>query len=387
MSAILDDLLPVRHVVRRRPLPSDLWFDADCRAAKRVTRRLERAYLAAFRRAAAAASDPATHAASDAARAAWQNQHHAYRRIRHHRCVSFWTDQFIAAVGPRDRWSVVACLLGRGHRACDAVCADELASYFDDKVRQIRSSTSRSSPPSYHQAPPGVPFSDFEPVTTVDVVFAITRLPDKSSAGDPLPVSVFKDVANLLTTFLTYLFNRSLVVGCFPVSFKDSFLTPIIKKAGLDDADPSSYRPISNLSYISKLLERLVAQQLTKFVDRHQLLLPTPSGFRRGYSTETAITFVLSEQLDAVDRGDTVILTLLDLSAAFDTVDHEILLERLRMSFGFDGRALSWFRSYLMGRSQHVRCGGKRSVASAVVCGVPQGLVLGRFSSSSTLLT
>jgi hypothetical protein len=81
--------------------------------------------------------------------------------------------------------------------------------------------------------------------------------------------------------------------------------------------------------------------------------------------------------LDAIDRGDTAILTLLDLSTAFDTVDHEILLERLRVSFGFDGRALSWFRSYLLGRSQHIRCGDKRSVASAVVCGVPQGSVLG----------
>lgn len=377
MSAILDDLLPVRRVVRRRPLPSDPWFDADCRAAKRVTRRLERAYLAASRRAAAAASEPAARAASDAARAAWQNQRHAYRRIRHSRCVSFWTDKFTAAVSPRDRWSVVDRLLGRGHRACDAVCADELASYFDDKVRRIRSSTSSSSPPSYHPAPPGASFLDFEPLTTFDVAAAITRLPDKSSAADPLPVSAFKGVADLLTPFLTYLFNRSLVDGSFPTSFKDSFLTPIVKKAGLDEADPSSYRPISNLSYISKLLERLVAQQLTRFVARHQLLPSTQSGFRRGHSTETAITFVLSELLNAVDRGDTAILTLLDLSSAFDTVDHEILLERLRVSFGFDGRALSWFRSYLSDRSQHVRCGGRRSVASAVVCGVPQGSVLG----------
>ena len=377
ISGILDDLLPARRVVRRRPLPSDPWFDADCRAAKRVTRRLERAYLAASRRAAAAVSDAAASAASDAAREAWQTQRRAYRRIRHHRCVSFWTDKLTAAAGPRERWSVINRLLGRGHRPCDVVGADELACYFTDKVGRIRSSTSSSPPPSFRPAPPGISFSDFEPLTTADVLTAISRLPDKSSAVDLLPVSVFRGVADLLAPFLTHLFNRSLIVGYFPVRFKDSFVTPIVKKAGLDEADPSSYRPISNLSYVSKLFERLVARRLVEFVDRHQLLPSTQSGFRRGHSTETVIVSVLSELLDAVDRGDTAILTLLDLSAAFDTVDHEVLLERLRVSFGFDGRALSWFRSYLQGRSQHVRCGGKRSAASDVVCGVPQGSVLG----------
>jgi len=77
---------------------------------------------------------------------------------------------------------------------------------------------------------------------------AIARLPDKSSAADPFPVSVLKGVSALLTPFLMYLFNRSLSTGCVPASFKDSFVTPILKKSGLDEASPSSYRPISNLS-------------------------------------------------------------------------------------------------------------------------------------------
>ena len=86
---------------------------------------------------------------------------------------------------------------------------------------------------------------------------------------------------------------------------------------------------------------------------------------------------VLSDLLDAVDRGDTASLVLLDLTAAFDTVDHEILLKRLRVTFGVDSIALSWFSSYLAGRKQHVRCGGKRSSITDVICGVPQGSVLG----------
>jgi len=107
-------------------------------------------------------------------------------------------------------------------------------------------------------------------------------------------------------------------------------------------------------------------------------MVPTTQyGFRRGYSTETATIHVLSYLLDAVDRGDTAALVLLDLSAAFDTVDHEILLERLCVTFGVTSSALAWFRSYLAGCSQHVRCGGKCSTSSDVICGAPQGSILG----------
>ena len=152
---------------------------------------------------------------------------------------------------------------------------------------------------------------------------------------------------------------------------------PVLKKSGLDEASPSSYRPISNLSVISKLLERLVARQFVAYLNATRLLPTTQSGFRRGHSTETAIIRVLSD-LDAVDRDDTAILVLLDLSAAFDTVDNGILLERLRVTFGVDDTALAWFRSYLLcGRKQHVCCGSKCSDLVDVICSVPQGSVLG----------
>ena len=140
-----------------------------------------------------------------------------------------------------------------------------------------------------------------------------------------------------------------------------------VKVRWLDSRSPSSYRPISNLSVISKLLERLVARQFVTYLNTACLLPTTQSGFRRRHSTETAIIRVLSDLLDAVDRDDTAVLVLLDLSAAFDTVDHGILLQRLRITFGVDDTALEWFRSYLHGRKQHVRCGGKRLLTSYVV--------------------
>ena len=100
-------------------------------------------------------------------------------------------------------------------------------------------------------------------------------------------------------------------------------------------------------------------------------------GFRAGHSTETAVLRVLSDLLQAADSGESGVLALLDLSAAFDTVDYAILLERLETSLGLSGSVLNWFRSYLLDRTQYVRCGSSRSVATRLECGVPEGSVLG----------
>ena len=138
-----------------------------------------------------------------------------------------------------------------------------------------------------------------------------------------------------------------------------------------------SYRPISNLSALSKLLERLVARQLLDYLTAAHLLPELQSAYRAYHSTETAVLKVLADILQAVDSGDLAVLTLLDLSAAFDTVDHAILLQRLQVSYGLQGNVLTWFTSYLGGRFQHVRRGLSHSSPTAVLFGVPQGSVLG----------
>jgi len=125
------------------------------------------------------------------------------------------------------------------------------------------------------------------------------------------------------------------------------------------------------------LLERLVARQLMEHLSLADLLPPLQSGFRQGHSTETAVLRVLSDILQAVDRGDVAALVLLDLSAAFDTVDHSILLERLQQTFGNSDTALCWFQSYLLSKTQYVRRGPNKSSVTYLICGVPQGSVLG----------
>ena len=152
---------------------------------------------------------------------------------------------------------------------------------------------------------------------------------------------------------------------------------PVLKKHGLDVDALSSYRPISNLSFLSKVIEKLVAKQLLAYLNGHDLLPKFQSGFRAGHSTETALTRLLSDIYAAIDSGWVTILALLDVSAAFDSVDHDILLQRLSISFGIRDRALDWIKSFVCGRTQSVVIGGKRSLWGQIHFGVPQGSVLG----------
>jgi len=154
-------------------------------------------------------------------------------------------------------------------------------------------------------------------------------------------------------------------------------ITPLLKKPDLDLADVKLYRPISNLSVLYKLLERLVARQLLDYLNAHHLLPGCQSAYRSYHSMETAILKVMSDILLALDSGDLAMLTLLDLSAAFDTVDHYIFLKSLNISYGVSRSVFGWLTSYLSNRTQFVQLNGSCSKSSVVACGVPQGSVLG----------
>jgi len=209
------------------------------------------------------------------------------------------------------------------------------------------------------------------------VVAAVRQLPDKQSATDLMPTRLLKQHVDVFAPFLTALFNRSLSLGVVPTVFKAAYITPRLKKPDLDPSDVKSFRPISNLTVLSKVLEHLVARQLLDHVRVHKLLPSLQSAYRAQHSTETAVLKVLSDILTAADRSDLSMLTLLDLSAAFDTVDHPILLRRLMTSHGVNGVVHMWISSYLANRTQYVCCPGSRSTPLPVLCGVPQGSVLG----------
>jgi hypothetical protein len=277
---------------------------------------------------------------------------------------------------PRQLWSSIDSLLGRGSvPASESIGATDFHQFFDGKVAAVRSSTADAPSPTFTVT--DFVFNKFQPIKVDEVITAIRQLPDKQCFYDPIPTSLLKVVAADVAPFFVQLFNRSLQTGIVPESFKAACVTPLIKKSDLDAADVKSYRPISNLSVSSKLLERLVAKQLIDYLKQNNMLPSLQSAYRSGHSTETAVLKVLSDILLAVDSGDLSALALLDLSAAFDTVDHHILLKRLQISFGLSGSVLAWFRSYLSDRTQHVRYCGHQSAISFVLSGIPQGSVLG----------
>ena len=268
--------------------------------------------------------------------------------------------------------------MGRGRiQMSFSIGPNELHSYFDSKVAAVQVATADAQPPLFTPAPPGCNFEQFRSVGIGDVITAIRALPDKQCLSDPLTTRLLKDNADVLSPFIVELFNRSLSTGSVPSTFKDAYITPLLKKASMDPADVRSYRPISNLSVTSKLLERLVAKQLIEYLTSSGLLPALQSAYRAHHSTETAVLKVLADILKAIDTGNLAVLALLDLSAAFDTVDHATLLQRLKTSYGISGTVLNWLSSYLTNRSQFVRCGASKSTRRLVTCGVPQGSVLG----------
>ena len=259
--------------------------------------------------------------------------------------------------------------------------ASRFAQAFNTKVETIRLTLGDQSMSCYssdYQPCSSVPLLHTFPTTSVsDTCQLIIKSPSTTCALDPVPTWLLKHIAEDLAPFLTHLINSSITSGVVPRSMKHAIVTPLLKKANLDPDNMTNYRPISNLSFASKLLERHVARCLLDHATTNDLLDRNQSAYRPHHSTETALVLVQNDILKALDQRHGVILILLDMSAAFDTVDHDVLVTRLEQRFGVTGCAIAWIKSYLSDRSQSVKIHGSVSDDTPLVFGVPQGSALG----------
>ena len=184
-------------------------------------------------------------------------------------------------------------------------------------------------------------FSTFSTVTEDQVTKVITNSPSKSCSLDPWPTFLVLDYLDILITPITAIINASLEQGKCPNFFKQVHVTPILKKPSLDKEVFKNYRPVSNLNFISKILERVVSVQLQTHLDEAGLMTAFQSPYRKHHFTESALLNIQNDILLNMAKGSVTALTLLDLSTAFDTIDHTILLDRLNVYYGLSELTLS----------------------------------------------
>ena len=189
-----------------------------------------------------------------------------------------------------------------------------------------------------------------------------------------IPVKLLKIIKTLVSYPFSYLFKLSFSLGVLPDMIKIARVIPVYK-AG-NRTIMSNYRPISLLSVFNKLLEKIMYKRLIKFLEKHNILNENQFGFRSNRSTIQAILLIADKIQRAIEDKNNCCGIFLDLSKAFDTVDHTILIKKLEY-YGVRGTAGDWFRSYLSNRKQFVTTGNSSSEERTVMCGVPQGSVLG----------
>ena len=289
-------------------------------------------------------------------------------------------------------WGKINELLSRNRKSSELpsyFCVDgstitsnqEIANCFNKFFSSIGPSLAQSI-----QGPPDKSFEDylkqkilfsfsFDTINPDIVLKCINDLKSKSSFGhDKISSITLKHIGTEIAPTLSLIINQSLLTGIFPDSLKIAKIVPVFKKE--DPHITDNYRPISLLPIISKIFEKIVFKQVYEYFTINKLLYKNQYGFRKKHSTELAGLELNDIIINNLDNEKIPIAIFLDLSKAFDTIDHQILLKKLH-HYGITGIPLKWFESYLTNRKQYVQYKDATSDYSMLKTGVPQGSILG----------
>ena len=373
---VLRQLLDSHAPIRTRSVtlrPHTPWFNDNIRSLKRQRRQAERRYVAS----------------------GLEVHHEMYRercRIYTDALNSAKRDYYKAKISGSDQNQLFRLIDGLfkvksvpplpSHK-CPKTLAEDFSNFFHNKIRLLKEQIS-SSPlatmdllvnPS--QSSCTSVLSEFSEVSVSYICDIVQKSKSKSCVLDPLRTDFLKQTIDVLASPITTIVNASLTSGVFPALLKKGIVRPSIKKQALDREEKSNYRPITNVAFLSKILERVAATQTLSYLVTNGLLAKFQSAYRCFYSTETALLRVFNDILLAIDRRQEVVLVLLDLSSAFDTIDHTALLRRLEVRYGINQTVLKWYKSYLSNRTQQVMIGDALSLEKDLSYGAPQGSVLG----------
>lgn len=375
IECLLDKHAPL--VTRKFNLARSPWWDLSCQQAKCEMRRAQRKL-----------SKDTT---NDEARVLY-NDKCVDKAIIVDRARNLYYDKKLSLLkgDSKGTYKVINHLLDKEFGAnklpngnCDEEVAEKLKSFFDDKVKTIykkiedesvNNPTSRTDTVHNKTIPRLTAFREISEKELEDI---IQQLPNKSCTLDAIPLWLFKECLPELMPIVHFIINESLRTGTFPSALKTAAVRPSLKKSTLDADELKNYRPISNLTYLSKLLEKVVHLQLVEYLDNENMFSTFQSGYRRFHSCETAITKIHNDLLIMMDKKTNVVLLLLDLSAAFDTINHDLLINKLVKMYGISDVALSWLKSYLSDRTFKVVVNGVSSNYCELSIGVPQGSILG----------
>ena len=234
---------------------------------------------------------------------------------------------------------------------------------IDEHIRQM-----------YDRNPPCIHKFNFEPVSERQVIKMVKSLKSNSVGVDNLNAFTLKFFIDRIGLVLTYIINLSFEYGIFPDRWKYALIKPIPKvNYPLAETD---YRPISLLCTLSKIIEKLAATQINSYLEKHNLLDPNQSAYKKFFGCNTALLKISDDIMDAIDDSEITLLILLDFSKAFDTINHRLLLEKLSI-LGFSLMARNWINSYLTDRYQKVVAKDDCSSFVRIKNGVPQGSILG----------
>ena len=378
LSQTLDSFAPVQSKLMNinEEQPPE-WLDSDYRDARRLRRKLEKQWK---------------RLGTAAAHNNFVDQRDLCVVLANNKIRQFYRNILDSAKDQSTLFKTVSKLWNKGKcNKLPTVTDDEVSlandfnQFFSSKVENIRESFHADSSSVLHGISEseenlteslGSELHTLQPSTIDELREILSSMTLKTSFDDPLPASLYKSSLEILLPYILDLVNLSLLSGDMS-GLKESTISPILKKLSLDSEVKVNFRPIFNLQFLSKLIEKVVLKRLTDHMDRNNLKCNNQFGYKKGHSTESMVLQIVDETLIGFERKTATVLVLLDMSAAFDTVDLQKLMIILERKIGIRGVALQWFQSFLFGRQQKVKIHGFTSELLATLYGVPQGSVLG----------
>ena len=358
--------------IRRQIVPSAPWFDEEYKTSRKLRRKAEKRYKAS---------------GSDQHKQEFINSRKDTTVMAFNKKRAYFSGKIEECNG--NSKPLFSCLNSLLDKKQDTVLpthdspkqlAERFQTHFKDKITKIRHSfkTINTQKPRYIPNLSQTQLHTLQPTTEDEINSIIMSYGINSSPEDSIPTTLLTNNLDLFIPIWTNIVNLSLAQGTMEC-LKSAVLIPLIKELDdLIDTDIlNNYRPVSNLVFISKLIERVVAIRLENHMRENNLNINKQYSYKKGHSTEMLLVKVVNDLLIACDKKSATLLILLDLSAAFNTVDQHKMLQILQNEIGIQGIALCWFKSFLCSRTQKVKIENLYSSTETLLYGVPQGSVLG----------